>query len=147
MKKIFFLLSFALLAASCSVTSSSVNTSTPNAPVLTTTVASLDVSPTPITYVYTPSRYERKHATLNTILENAKYQALAQNGGDVLIQVSYKVEGKGVGKFIRKIKRLSITGYPAKFVDFRTPTAEDRENVEAFYKHGETTIKVNRRLK
>ena len=68
------------------------------------------------------------------ILNNAMYEALKKNGsGDVMVQVSYKVEGKGVGKFVGKVKKLTITGYPAKYVNFRTPDENDRENIETFY--------------
>lgn len=128
------LFSFCLLMASCSIVKSNVTTSEVKAPVLTTTVATLKVAEKPITYTYVPSKYESKHSSFGIILENAKYAALKENGGDVLVQVSYRVEGKGMGMRIRKVKTLTITGYPATYTNFRTPSEEDRENVRAFYK-------------
>ena len=85
-----------------------------------TTVASLKVADKPITFEYVISGedgYDKDVA-----LENAKYQALQQFGGDVLVKVSYQIKGN----------TITLSGYPATYSDFRTPTAEDRENLKAF---------------
>ena len=145
MKKFLFILLAAAALSSCSLTKSSVKTTSVNAPVFSATVASLEVAPQPITYVYIPSYSESKKLSFNEILNNAMYEALQKNGnGDVLVQVSYKVEGKGLGKFISKVKKLTITGYPAKYVDFRSPNENDRENIEAFYKNN-TVVTVKKK--
>ncbi len=151
MKRLIYLLVSVLLFASCTVFKSSIQTTAVKAPVFSATAASLQVAETPITFTYTPSEYEKRHSSLETILENASYQALVEkSAGDVLIQLSYKVEGKGFGRTVRKIKRITITGYPAKYVDFRTPDENDRENFEVFYTNPSThrstgviTIKKN----
>ena len=70
------------------------------------------------------------------MLANAQYAAQKAHGsGDVMVNVSYMVDGK---KFLAKtkVKKITVTGYPARYVDFRTPTEEDRKNVEAFYNAG-----------
>lgn len=145
MKKILFILLAATAICSCSLTKSSVMTTNVNAPVFSTTVASLEVAPQPITYVYTPTRREAKKLRFDDILNNAMYEALQKNGsGDVLVQVSYKIEGKGLGKFISKIRKITITGYPAKYVNFRSPDENDRENIEAFYKNN-TVVTVKKK--
>lgn len=134
MKKTLILLFAVVALSSCTMTRSSVKTTNVTAPVLTTTVASLDVAPQPITYTYIPTRNESKKLGFNEIMNNAMYEALKENGsGDVMVQVSYQVKGKGVGKFVSKVKKLTITGYPAKYVDFRTPDENDRENIATFY--------------
>lgn len=141
MKKILFLLLAVAALSSCSLTRSSVKTANVTAPVLSTTVVSLDVAPQPITYTYTPTKNEAKKLTFNDIMNNAMYEALKKNGsGDVMVQVSYKVEGKGFGRFVGKVKKLTITGYPAKYVNFRTPDANDRENIEIFYNNNANTV-------
>lgn len=152
MKKILLLLVACAALASCSITNSYVKTSSINSPILTTTIASLKVADAPITYTYTPSYYESKHSSFNMILENAKYLALKQYGGDVLVQVSYKVNGRGLGKMINRVNDITITGYPATYVDFRTPNDEDRENIRTYNslgstKHTENFISIRRRDK
>ena len=134
MKKTLILLLAVSALSSCALTKSSVKTANVTAPVLSTTVASLEVAPQPITYTYIPTKNEARKLVFSDILNNAMYEALKKNGsGDVMVQVSYKVEGKGVGKFVGKVKKLTITGYPAKYVNFRTPDENDRENIETFY--------------
>lgn len=103
------------------------------------------VAENPITFTYTPTAYEAKHSTFNMILENAQYQALQTYGGDVLVQVAYKVDGKGFGKMIRKVKSITITGYPAKYVDYRVPDENDRENMELIYKKSATKIIISKK--
>lgn len=93
---------------------------TVSAPVLSTTVASLKVADKPITFKYVMS--EEDGYDKDVALENAKYQALQQFGGDVLVKVSYQIKGN----------TITLSGYPATYSDFRTPTAEDRENLKAF---------------
>lgn len=134
MKKILFLLFAVVAVCSCSISRSSVKTTNVTAPVRSATVASLEVASAPITYTYVPSKSLAKRLSFNDLLNNAIYEALKQNGsGDVLVQVSYKVEGKALGRAMSKVRRLTISGYPAKYVDFRTPDANDRANIETFY--------------
>ena len=52
--------------------------------------------------------------------------------GDILVQVSYKLEVKKFG-FIKRVRRITITGYPATYKNFRDPNEEDRKNIDTFY--------------
>lgn len=145
MKKIVFLFLAVAALSSCSLTKSAVKTTSVTAPVLSATVVSLDVAAKPITYTYVPTHNEAKKLSFDAILNNAMYEALKEHGsGDVLVQVSYKVEGKGFGKYVGKVRRLTITGYPAKYVNFRTPDANDRENIEAFYNNNTVVTVKNK---
>lgn len=133
MKKLFMFLAVAALTASCTMTKHSVKAVDVQNPIVTTTVASLDVENTPISYEYVPTREDRKALTFKELLGNAQYLALKEHKkGDVLVQVSYSVSAKRIFGAM-KVKKILVTGYPAKYKNFRTPTKEDRENIEAFY--------------
>lgn len=136
MKKVLVFMIAAIVLSSCAVTRSGLETASVQAPVISTTMASLDVEKAPITHVYVPTKAERKALSFNQLLANAQYAAQKAHGsGDVMVNVSYMVDGK---KFLAKtkVKKITVTGYPARYVDFRTPTEEDRKNVEAFYNAG-----------
>ena len=133
MKKIFMILAAAAMMASCTITKHSAKTVDVANPIVTTTVASLEVESTPISYEYVPSKQDRKALTMKELLGNAQYLALKEHKkGDVLVQVSYSITAKRICGFT-KVKKILVTGYPAKYKNFRTPTKEDRENIEVFY--------------
>ena len=134
MKKVIsFLVVCTAMLCSCRMMQTSVKTADVNAPVVSTTVASLEVEVKPITFIYEPTKDERKHLTTTELIENAKYLALVNHGsGDILVQVSYKLEVKKFG-FIKRVRRITITGYPATYKNFRDPNEEDRKNIDTFY--------------
>lgn len=133
MKKLFMFLAVAALTASCTMTKHSVKAVDVQNPIVTTTVASLEVESTPISYEYVPTREDRKALSFKELLGNAQYLALKEHKkGDVLVQVSYSVTAKRILGAM-KVKKILVTGYPAKYKNFRTPTKEDRENIETFY--------------
>lgn len=133
MKKYLVILAAAAMMASCSITKHSVNVLDVTNPIVTTTVASLEVEKTPITYVYTPSKRECKALSFRELLNNAQYLALKEHKrGDLLVQVSYSIKAKRVAGILF-VKEITISGYPATYKDFRNPTEEDRKNIDAFY--------------
>lgn len=133
MKKSFLLLAAVAMMASCTVTKHSVKSIGVTDPVVSTTIASLEVENTPITYEYVPTKQDSKSLSFKEMLANAQYLALKEHkSGDLLVQVSYSVSAKRICGFLR-VKRISVTGYPAKYTKFRTPNEEDRKNIEAFY--------------
>ncbi len=128
MKKLLFFVVVGATFSSCASLNRAtvVSTSTP-APVRTTTaVANLEVGKTRISYTYVPSKADSKRLSEAQLIDNAIYMALKENGNaDVLVKVNYYITRKG---FPRRIESISLSGYPAKYVDFRQPTEADYEN-------------------
>lgn len=89
-------------------------------------VADLEVGEK-ISYTYRPETSMRKRLSKQELIDNAVAEALRENGNaDVLLQpqfVFYYVEAQ-------KYRRVTVTGFPAKYVDFRTPTDEDFNNLQ-----------------
>lgn len=134
MKKLFFLGVMAAMLSSCSVLNRATVMSASNpAPMkTTTTVASLKVSDARISYTYTPRKADAKRLTQSQLLDNAIFMALQENGnGDVMVKVNYHVSVKRT-MFGKRVTSITLSGYPAKYVDFRQPTDEDYKNLETF---------------
>lgn len=79
--------------------------------------ADLDVAPTKILFFYIPSKTV-VNAGADNVIDSAVHEALLANGNaDVLVglekQIKYTPEGQ--------IESITITGYPAKYVNFRSP--------------------------
>ncbi len=146
MKKLLFLVTVTAviaLTSSCAVSMTGLRSDAVNSKILSMTVASLEVEPNPVSYLYIPSDVEAKSLSLNQLITNANYYALKEHGkGDVIIQSSYKVDGKK-HLFGIKVKTITVTGYPAKYVDFRTPTETDRLNADTFYNGGTVQVLDN----
>ena len=128
MKKIFTLVAVATMFTACSVSSLSMarleNTSThakvqvvqPVAAVL----ADLDVAPNKISYFFLPSPTVVKGG-FDNVVNTAIREALIANGNaDVLValeqQVKYGTDGN--------VESITVSGYPAKYVNFRSPGDE-----------------------
>ncbi len=141
MKKFLVFFSAVMVLASCSVNRAAVSTTSVQAPVVSTTIVSLEVAKKPITYTYHPNRQERR-LSVSQLVSNATYEALQkQTNADELVKVSYYLNGKaGLFGFV-KVKSVTITGYPATYKNFREPDANDRENIDAVY-NAVTTVKV-----
>ena len=124
MKKSFFLMAIAtvVLMASCSlggpksmVKTTATHTRISAATPVVAVFADLDVSPEKITFFYIP----RKTVAIggyDNVVNSAVHEALINNGNaDVLVgletQVKYNDEGD--------IEAITVTGYPAKYVNFR----------------------------
>ena len=108
----------------CSAPSKLMNSSTSAKPVVAPVVAAvfadLEVSPDKITYFMMPSKTV-VYGGYDNVINTAVREALLANGNaDVLValetQVKYNAEGQ--------IESVTITGYPAKYVNFRNPGDE-----------------------
>lgn len=132
MKKILLIASVVLMTASCAmVHTAQVETTTVYSPAVeTTTMATLEVSTKKISYRYVPDRKTAKTLSQKQLIQNAIYAALEENGNaDELVEVSYCISAKRV--FLSKrIRSISVSGYPAYYVDFREPTDADLRSVE-----------------
>ncbi|MFI3281550.1 MAG: hypothetical protein R3Y44_06240 [Rikenellaceae bacterium] len=118
MKKLLFCLALSVaFLSSCSTmrtaTSKSVDVSTS---ISSVTTADLAVAQQRVEYDYIPSRKERKKMKLAVMQEKAVAAALKNNGNaDVMVATEYQVERKGF-----KIRKVTVSGYPAKYKNFKT---------------------------
>jgi len=130
MKKLLFIAVIGATLSSCASLNRAtvVSTSTPAPIRTTTTVANLEVGENRISYTYVPSKADSKRLSEAQLIDNAIYMALKENGNaDVLVKVNYYITRK---TFPKRIQSISLSGYPAKYVDFRQPTEADYENFE-----------------
>lgn len=119
MKKLaLFLLVVSLGMTSCSSVYKTASTRNVNAPLVAAVISDLEVSNQKITYTY-PTNEVRKGGLKNCI-NTAIREALLQNGkGDILIETQEAVVQR-YGFFGKKIKSVTVTGYPAKYKNFRS---------------------------
>lgn len=97
-------------------------------------MATIKVYPQKVTYDYYPDKKTAKSLELNQLIKNAIYTALQENGNaDELVQVSYSITTKR-GFFRNIVRRITVSGYPAYYMDFREPTDKDLQNIEALSK-------------
>lgn len=124
MKKLFVLAASVAMFVGCapqnklvtSSTHSKIGTATPVAMVF----ADLDVSTTKISHLFIPARTVRQGGYDN-IVDSAVSEALANNGGaDVLVALETQVKYNAKGE----VESIVVSGYPAKYVNFRSPGDE-----------------------
>lgn len=128
MKKLFIILMVSAFAmTSCSTVYKTATTRNVEPTIAAVTLSDLDVSDTKITYTLTPTKKVRRGGLKNCI-NTAISEALAQKGGDVLIETQQAIVVRGRG-FLGKIKSVTVTGYPAKYKNFRP--ADDKTLQEA----------------
>ncbi len=120
MKKIILMAAVALMAASCTTMKTSTATTMDVATSLTSkATADMVVSEQKISYDYYPSKKERK-AGMNHVLNNAVSAALKANGdADVLVHMQYNAIIKKKLWFSKKIRQVTISGYPATYKNFK----------------------------
>ncbi len=140
MKNLLFIAVIGATLSSCASLNRAtvVSTSAP-APIRTTTsVASIEVGENRISYTYVPSKADAKRLSEAQLLDNAIYMALQENGNaDILVKVNYYITRK---TFPKRIQSIALSGYPAKYVDFRQPTEADYENFEKLPQSGTNVL-------
>ncbi|MBQ5691443.1 MAG: hypothetical protein IIV24_08110 [Alistipes sp.] len=129
MKKIFTILALATLAAGCSVTSPSTMAKLTNTATHTkvcavqptvAVFADLQVSPTKISYFFLPSQTVQ-NGGFDNVVNTAVREALIANGNaDVLVGLEQQVKYDANGV----VESITVSGYPAKYVNFRSPGDE-----------------------
>jgi hypothetical protein len=123
MRKILFIALVMLGVSSCALhrSTSSTQKIISIEPLATPVVADLNVGEK-ITYTYQAERNLKMRLSRQELIEDAVACALQANGeADVLLQPQYKfyyVEGQ-------KYYKIIVTGYPAKYVNFRNVTKTD----------------------
>lgn len=130
MKKLFILGAIALFASSCATHRAGViNTTVQPRVEATTKVVNLDIAEKPFTYNYIPTDQDGKNLSQDQLLNNAIYMALkAYGNADVMVNVNHYITIKK-GLFGQRVSSIEITGYPAKYINFRQPTEEDYKNI------------------
>ena len=118
MKQILLGLLLIISVSSCSLLRTSTSTTmNVDSSLTSTTTADLQVSDVKISYTYYPKKQERK-AGLNHVISNAA-AALKENGNaDILVERQYEAVFK-LRMFGKKIKSVTITGYPATYKNFK----------------------------
>ena len=124
MKKLSIVMIAAMMAVSCSPMAKLINTATySKSQAVQPTVAifaDLDVSAEKISYFYIPSKTVVTGGYDN-IINTAVREALAANGNaDVLVALETQVKYNSAGV----IESVVITGYPAKYTNFRNANDE-----------------------
>ena len=118
MKKVIVVLMAAVVLASCGSSTKLINSATyakPSATMVVTPVqADLEVSPKKISY-YLEVKDNIRLGGYDNIVATAVKEALDVNGGDVLVGLETQVKYDDKGNIIS----INITGFPAKYVNFR----------------------------
>jgi hypothetical protein len=123
MKKFSFILTVLVASTfvSCSLPTKLTNTATYSnvnvAEPVAAVFADLEVSPKKILFFYIPSQTVINAGEKN-VVDSAVREALLANGNaDVLVALEKQVKYDGNGA----IESITVTGYPAKYVNFRSP--------------------------
>ncbi|MBQ7984676.1 MAG: hypothetical protein IJ250_03455 [Bacteroidales bacterium] len=132
MKKVLLSIAIALCMASCTTVHKTAVDRNVAAPIVAATTADLDVSEVKITYTYVPSR-EVARGGYRNVKNMAITEALRVNGGgDVLVECQQEVvEYRGL--FKKKIDKITVTGYPAKYKNFKSI---DKETLNRSFENG-----------
>lgn len=113
-----FALMIVVLTGCSTVLRTSTHTKIDVATPITAVMADLEVSPTKISHYFIPTKTVRKAGTEN-VVNHAVQEALEANGNaDVLVGIEKNIKYNYRGK----VESIVITGYPAKYVNFRSPS-------------------------
>lgn len=108
---------------SCSTVYRTASVRDVTAPVAAAALADLEVSSEKITYSLMPTREVRKGGLENCVNAAISEALRANGGGDVLIETQRAVVQR-TGLFSRKVKMVTVTGYPAVYKNFRNADEE-----------------------
>ncbi len=122
MKRVIIILASAILLASCSSQAKLLNTSTHSRSKAVTPfvaiLADLQVNPEKISYLYIPSNTVKLGGEEN-VINSAVSEALMANGNaDVLVSMEHQIKYNADGQ----IESVLVTGYVAKYANFRNPS-------------------------
>ena len=122
MKKIFILAVAAMAMTSCSTVLNTASVNDVDNKILAGAVADLEVSPQRVTYTYKTKASARRGGTKNCV-RTAIHEALEANGGgDIMVQeeVTTVIRFALFGKRFKKVKSVTVSGYPAKYKNIKT---------------------------
>ncbi|MGM9841612.1 MAG: hypothetical protein ACI31D_05365 [Candidatus Limisoma sp.] len=128
MKKVVFFAGLLLLCASCKTVHKTSTTRQISAPIEAAVTADLDVQKTKISYTYYPTKSVRRGGEKN-VKAAAVAEALRMNGNaDVLVESQEEVYVR-TGLTGKKIKSVTVTGYPATYKNFKSVDEETLKKV------------------
>ena len=143
MKKVFLFALVAFVAMSCSVPARLMNSVTHKKVNVVDVFADLDISTTKITYFYVPTRVVRAGGDEN-IIKTAIREALVANGNaDGLVGVEKQIKYNEDGE----IESVAITGYPAKYINFRHASVEDLAKMKSTLQAESSNVGIRGALK
>lgn len=123
MKKTFLISCLAtLMLSSCSLLKSTATSVDVRTDIQSPNVADLVVQPTKVSKTYYPTKQERANG-LQGVIDNATAAALKENKADVLVAREYDAMYKVTLFGKKKIRLVTVTGYPATYTNFRSVPA------------------------
>ena len=136
MKKLFMLMAAVVALSACSKqvfkTHTARTTGIPAAMESMTNISDLEVSETKCTGTCTEKILSRKQKE-----ENAVADALRKTGADILVEPQYTHTYNKRGKLVS----VEVTGYPARYRQFRSVTSEDAQTINSLrYPHSEQPV-------
>ncbi len=118
MKKFLPIFIVGIALSSCTTVTKTASSIDVNNELTSTSSADLVISSEKITYTHKTTAKERRAGRKN-IINTAVQEALQANGGgDLLVAPQYTTIKKS-GLFGSKIKTVTVTGYPAKYKNFK----------------------------
>ena len=118
MKKILFIIvvvATTLCFSSCSTLKNSATYSKTSINPVTAVMADVEVSPKKITHTYIPSKNVLKGGLKNVISSAVKEALEVHGSGDVLVALETQIKYKS----LNKIESVTVSGYPAKYTNFK----------------------------
>lgn len=113
----------ALFMSACTTSYKSATQRDVNGPIAAAAIADLEVSSEKVTFTYVPPRKVRAAGVQNCI-NTAINEALKANGGGDLLVETQRAVIQRTGIFSSKISSVTVTGYPARYRNFRTVDGE-----------------------
>ena len=136
MKKIIILTIVSVLFTSCSIITKTATSKLVKTEIITSVMADLEVSSEKINYYYVPTTAVYRAGVKNT-LNNAIREALLANGdADLLVGMEYEVKYVSFLLFFRTVDHIVVSGYPAKYKNFRTPSDSETIKLHISGKNG-----------
>lgn len=119
MKKVFLsIFLVGITFSSCTTITKTASTLDVNDQLTSTSTADLEISSEKITHTHKTTAKERRGGRKNIISSTIQEALQANGGGDVLVAPQY-VTIKKTGLFGSKIKTVTVSGYPAKYKNFK----------------------------
>ncbi|MCD7721669.1 MAG: hypothetical protein LUI09_05510 [Prevotellaceae bacterium] len=106
----------AAVVTSCTTTKKTASTGSVTTVMASAVITDLDVSNQKISYTYRPTWSVRRGGKPNCIRAAINEALEANGGGDVLVETQEAVVSRTV---LRWIKTVTVTGYPAKYKNYR----------------------------
>ena len=108
-----------MMLASCTTVQKTASSLDVNNCIKTKTSADLVVDNEKANFTYRPTKKVRKCGTKNVIATAVSEALKTNNNADVLVAPEYEITVKK-GFLGKKIKSVTVTGYPAKYKNFRS---------------------------